>query len=148
MIHTLKLLLPALIPSWNFFDIIAPSPRIQFCCLESPDETPQAWQEYRPRPESVSFWQMLKRMIWNPEWNQSLYLMSCAERLLEYPSLHSEQQIMTHIRTSLLQAATESTHVCFRLVLITREGTELVEEVVYLSDVIAIEYDLRKKSAK
>lgn len=25
-----KLLLPALIPSWNFFDVIAPAPRVEY----------------------------------------------------------------------------------------------------------------------
>ena len=35
MLRTLKLLLPVLIPSWRFFDFIAPSPRIQFSLLKT-----------------------------------------------------------------------------------------------------------------
>ena len=30
MQNALRLLLPALIPSWRFFDVIAPSPRIEY----------------------------------------------------------------------------------------------------------------------
>ena len=34
MFNVLKLLIPALLPSWNFFDYITPSPRIQFTLLK------------------------------------------------------------------------------------------------------------------
>ena len=35
MLQTVKLLLPALIPSWRFFSTIAPSPRIEFALLDA-----------------------------------------------------------------------------------------------------------------
>ena len=35
MRNPFKLLLPALIPSWSFFDVIAPSPRIEYALLRS-----------------------------------------------------------------------------------------------------------------
>lgn len=138
MIHTLKLLLPALIPSWNFFDIIAPSPRIEFCTLDRVDGTSENWQVYRPRPPHVSFWRMLRRMLWNPSWNESLFLMSCAERLLEYPSLHSEREILNHIRYSQLQAGEERGYIRFRLRLIRRQLESLESELVYESDVMEV----------
>ena len=49
MLHGLKLLLPALIPSWRFFDTIAPSPRIEYALLHDPHAA-AAWREFRPRP--------------------------------------------------------------------------------------------------
>jgi len=38
--------------------------------------------------------QMSGRMFWNPSWNESLFLVSCAERLLQNPTPHSEDEIM------------------------------------------------------
>ena len=35
MRQIIRLLLPALIPSWRFFDVVAPSPRIEFVLLET-----------------------------------------------------------------------------------------------------------------
>lgn len=142
MIHTLKLLLPALIPSWNFFDIIAASPRIEFCTLDSVDASADNWLAYRPRPAHVSFWRMLARMVWNPYWNESLFLMSCAERLLEYPTLHSEMEILNHIRDSQMRAGQLDGYIRFRLILIQREGdeltSELTSELAYESDILEV----------
>ena len=47
ILRPFALLLPALIPSWNFFDVIAPSPRIEIARLVSVD-TPRVWQEFAP----------------------------------------------------------------------------------------------------
>jgi hypothetical protein len=93
MIHTLTLLLPALIPSWNFFDVIAASPRIEYRVLESPDATPHDWLEFRPRPLHVPFSAMLGRLFWNARWNETLFVVSCAGRLLAKPTEHSEHEI-------------------------------------------------------
>ncbi len=91
MLHTLKLLLPALLPSWNFFDVIAASPRIQFCLLTKENEPPPEWHEFRPRPEKLTLIQMLKRILWNPQWNESLFMVSCAERIIEHSSQLASQ---------------------------------------------------------
>ena len=82
MLRPLALLLPALIPSWRFFDVIAPSPRIEFAMLTSPDSA-AVWQAFRPRPARVALSTMLGRLFWNPRWNESLFLVSCAERLVD-----------------------------------------------------------------
>jgi hypothetical protein len=104
-LHTIKLLLPALIPSWSFFDIISASPRIQFALLKTENETILEWREFRPRPKHQSFMQMLKRLLWNPKWNESLFLVSCAERIMEqdtqYSIDHSETEILKRIENEL-----------------------------------------------
>ena len=94
-LNTLKLLLPALIPSWNFFDVIAPSPRIEYTLLNSQNESVTDWQEFRPRPEQLSFIQLLFRLLLNPRWNETLFMVSCAERILQNPTeyQHSENEI-------------------------------------------------------
>ena len=134
-INTLKLLLPALIPSWNFFDVIAPSPRIQFRLLNSKNEAEKDWQEFRPRPTHISFLQMLKRMFWNPKWNESLFLVSCAERIVDTYTKHSEDEILNRIENDLKQRKNDTTskNLQFRLVFIQRKKNELHQKVVFTS---------------
>ena len=138
LLHTLKLLLPALLPSWNFFDIIAPSPRIQFTLLNTENDLPHEWHEFRPRPVYISFIQMLKRMFWNPKWNESLYMLSCAERLIEKYTPHSEDEILQRIiqelkNTPLNDLLVNATYLQFRLLVIQRKNAQLHEELIFLS---------------
>lgn len=95
------------------------------------------WQEFRPRPDTVSFSQMLKRMLWNPWWNECLFLMSCAERLLANPTEHSEDEILKRIQNDLAKEGKtrDATQVQFRLVLVERQGESIVEEAVFHSRV-------------
>lgn len=136
MLHTLKLLIPALIPSWRFFDIIAPSPRIQFKLQYPGDDCLSGWREFRPRPARISILRMLGRMFWNPGWNESLYLVSCAERLLEQSDRHGEDEILRRITSELTRGGNmplTATHLQFRLLLIRRAGGRLEQEIAYLS---------------
>jgi len=142
MLHTLKLLLPALIPSWRFFDIIAPSPRIQFRLLKTSldNENLDNWEEFRPRPTKLNFLQMLKRMLWNPIWSESLYLVSCAEQLVEHQTSHSESEILKRILYTLKNhQPIKSTHLQFRLLMIKREGENLKKEIVFHSRIQPID---------
>lgn len=143
MLHTLKLLIPALIPSWRFFDAIAPSPRIQFTLLTADDEVPHEWHEFRPRPAHLSFPCMLGRMLWNPQWNETLFVVSCAERLMEYPTRHSEHEILKRIigdivREPVNAACATATHLQFRLLTLERREGGLHEEVTYHSRVVSL----------
>lgn len=132
MLPTLKLLLPALIPSWRFFDVIAPSPRIEFTVLKSADDVASYWQEFRPRPAHVTIGSMIKRLFWNPQWNESLFLVSCAERMIENPTDHSYQEILKRIQTEI-----KAPYLQFRLVFIRREGEVLQKETLFMSSVHA-----------
>ena len=138
MIHTLKLLLPALIPSWRFFDWIAASPRIEVAILKTPKQTVKDWQEFRPRPSHVSFATMAGRMIWNPNWNDTLFLVSCAERLAENYTDHSHNQILKRIMTDHPDAP----YIQFRLIFISREGDQLQKETRYVSKIHACHKDV------
>lgn len=138
MLDALKLLIPALIPSWRFFDVIAPSPRIQYALLASEQATTDQWVEFAPRPESLSFWQMLLRLIWNPGWNETLFVMSCAERLMENPAEHSENEIMNRISSNLINDKPalkngKEVYLQFRLLVVERENDVLHESVTYYS---------------
>ena len=138
MLRTLKLLLPALLPSWRFFDFIADSPRIQFALTSAENEAPSEWSEFRPRPVRLSVVKMLGRMFWNPKWNESLFLVSCAERLIEHPTEHSEVEILKRIQRELETCPSNfpglaTARLQFRLLLVKRQGSQLKYEVIYHS---------------
>ena len=143
MLQTLKLILPAIIPSWRFFDTIAPSPRIEFALLETlqGSESTIPWREFRPRPQSLSISNMLGRMFWNPRWNESLFLVSCAERIMENPTEHSIQEILNRIKNDLQKDSSVYTiitpYLQFRLVFISRQGLEIQREISYISQVFS-----------
>ncbi len=135
MPDALKLLLPALIPSWRFFDTIAPSPRIEFARLETAHDTAESWQEFRPRPAHLPVKIMLQRLFWNPRWNETLFLVSCAERIMENGSEHSIQEIATRIKTGLGQDAVATAYFQFRLVFVSMHGESVQKRVTYTSPV-------------
>ena len=118
MLAVIKFLLPALTPSWRFFDSVGPSPRIEY-------STPDGWREFRPLPALVTWRQMGRRLFWNPDRNESLFLTSCAERLLESPNLHSIREIEARLADAPWRQ--------WRIVLITRDETRLMREIAWLS---------------
>ena len=114
ILSVVKLLLPAFIPSWNFFDIIAPSPRIQYALFNSNNKLISNWEEFRPRPPQITFLENLLRLFWNPDWNENLFMMSCAERIMAEEGRennvivqHSEQEILSRIE-KYLKSSTHS----------------------------------------
>lgn len=144
-LQPLKLLLPALIPSWNFFDIISPSPRIEYSLLYSEEDKPLNWTEFRPRPIQFSLRETLKNTIWNPKWNETLFLVSCAERIIENYTQHSENEIFKRIEKDLLQRneTTDKIFLQFRLLFIHRQGINLKSEVLFISQIHKLSEDKR-----
>ncbi len=125
MLRTFNLLLPALIPSWRFFDAVAPSPRIEVSLGG------EGWQEHRPRPETLSKLAVFFSLFYNRHWNEALYLVSCAERIMMGNEKHSVGQILGRIRADLDGNAGT---LRFRLVFVSREGEEITREIAYISD--------------
>jgi len=141
MLNTLKLLLPALIPSWRFFEVIAASPRIEIATLQTAQTTPNNWTEIRPKPKRVPFQTMLKRLFWNPYPNESLFLVSCAERMLENPTEHSQQEILKRVIANLKHDPAKAAlppYLQFRLVFVSRSKTKLQRRVRYTSPIFHI----------
>lgn len=132
MLRPLALLVPALIPSWNFFDVIAPSPRIEFALLASAQDAAPRWCEFRPRPQHVSLLEMARRLFWNARWNETLFVVSCAERLVDQPTAHSEDEIFRRIAADLATAPVDETDwLVFRLVFLSRENDSVTREVLF-----------------
>lgn len=130
MLHALQLLLPALIPSWNFFDEIAASPRIEYAVLSSPDENNNGWREFRPRSANVSFLAMLGRLFWNARGNETLFLVSCAERLLAEPTEHSQTEIFRRIAADLPDTGS---WLRFRIAVVSEQRGSIVREIAFVS---------------
>lgn len=125
---------PALVPSWRFFDQIGPSPRIDFAWTSS--SRPDEWQEFRPVPPSFSIGRSLLRLFWNPDGNDSLYLISCAEKLLQEESATAATHIFQHIARAR-PATNAHAKLSFRIRLIHRRNTTSpipMEEIVFVSE--------------
>jgi hypothetical protein len=135
MIATLKLLLPALVPSWHFFKAVGASPRIEWTPWSPNTALTPHWQEFRPRPPRVSPLEIAKRMFWNPEWNETLFLVSCAERWADNGTEHSLQEIANRVALGLrlLEPKPPAKAFRFRILLVSREETEVTQEVIYTS---------------
>ena len=133
--RTIELLLPALIPSWRFFKSVEASPRIEYRLLHETTKT--EWTESYVRPSSLAVWQYVLRLFWNSDWNDHLFMVSCAERLTDQPSQHSIDALNGRIARRL-DGAGVSGLFQFRLLFVSRQGGQLVKEIEYESQPIAV----------
>ena len=142
----LRLLLPAIVPSWRFFDGVAASPRVDYALLDEPDGSAERWQEFRPRPAVLNPRTMLRRLFWNPQWNENLFLVSLAERLARAETketvAHSQRELMLRITRDLdrQKSCDHDAHIQIRLSFVRRIGPadEVESEIVYLSSTCPI----------
>lgn len=138
MRQSLALLLPALLPSWRFFDVITASPRIEYALIGASGMATN-WQEFRPRPAKLPLSSYLIRLFWNPDWNETLFLVSCSERHLSHPNPHSLTEIENRLLAKRPPASeAQAKSLQFRIILVSREGMELTREVAYLSEPMAL----------
>jgi len=136
MMKALKLFLPALFPSWRFFDVIAPSPRIDLALIGHPEAECSVWRECRPRPTRIRLRDIPRRLFWNAAWNETLYLATCAERLLQNPTDHSSREIRRRVRADVLGDAGDRAvqpYFRFRLVFVSRHDGRLRRDVAFVS---------------
>lgn len=122
MLRWIALLLPAVIPSWRFFQTIEPSPRVEYRVVGGD------WVEACPVPARVSLRAMLWRLVWNPARNDALFLTSLAERVLLDGRDHAQREIMLRLRDVVGSDVEE-----FRLITVQRVGSELVRDVAFVS---------------
>lgn len=113
----LRLYLPVLFPSWRFFGEIGASPRVEYLDRGR-------WRDAMQRPERLSGWQMLVRLVWSPDWNEALYLAALAERLIAEPQpwISGEIGMRLQARHQLPELP------AFRVAFVTPDGVETVYE--------------------
>ena len=147
----LKLILPVIFPSWRFFSSIGPSPRIHIAFLQHENDEPYAWQEFRPRPVKVSLKNGLWRLLHNPEWNETLYINTCAERLFEGYSEMREQEIMRRILVAIcngeINAEAAKPYVTYRISAVMREGQVISQQVTFIATPVLISASQEKGAA-
>jgi hypothetical protein len=97
----IKLLLPILFPSWRFFSSIGPSPRIDVGFVAEESGSPESWNPFRPIPQHITLMQQLIRLFHNPQWNELLYINSCAERLFEGGDVFYREEIAQRLLRSI-----------------------------------------------
>ncbi|MEH3034976.1 MAG: hypothetical protein PGN23_00580 [Sphingomonas adhaesiva] len=137
----LRLLLPAIVPSWRFFDAVGDSPRIDHAVVAGPDTPVVRWHTDDPRVRHLSPARMIRRLFWNPAWNDGLYRVSLAERLLTGDDprtvAHSEREMIRRIARGLDAAPGDWLRIRIRLV--TRDSERVAYEsgAVRVSDLIA-----------
>lgn len=132
-----RLLLPALIPAWRFFDAIGPSPRLEWRWRDSRRRPLGPWHAFAPRPAALGPGQILRRLAWNPRWNEALYAMRCAERILEGERDFPVNELTRRLRDALADIATEPVaYFEFRVVAHTRADGRLVHAVAWRSPLL------------
>lgn len=144
----LRLLPPAVVPSWRFFDTVAASPRIDYALLADADDEAADWREFRPRPAVLTVGAMLRRLVWNAQWNENLFLVSLAERLIHDPDAatlaHSERELVMRVARHLSRHGAGAAFAQVRIRLVARGedgerlGGQLGEQVVHCTDPFAI----------
>lgn len=116
------------------------------------DQDQKQWQEFRPRPQNLTFMQMAKRMVWNPWWNETLFITSCAERLIkdeqEYGA-HSTAEIISRIRQGIEKGKfapdtfdtndRRSKFFQFRLTFVSRQNEQLEKHILFTSNVVSLD---------
>lgn len=112
-----RLYLPVLFPSWRFFGEIGASPRISFL-------SEVGWRDVMERPECLPSMGLLARLVWNPDWNEMLFLAALAERLVVEP----EPWIEREIAQRLMARHHLPVPPAFRISFVTPQGTESVYE--------------------
>jgi hypothetical protein len=108
------------------------------------DENLGTWVEYRPRPERLSSWSMLKRLFYNPTRNETLFIASCAERLIkneqEYGA-HSIAEIFARIEQDIAHGLLkrEGQYLQFRLAFISLQKQGLEKHILFVSEIKKLE---------
>lgn len=133
----IKIILPALFPSWRFFSAIGPSPRIYYALLQNESDEPVQWLEFRPKPKMLSVKEGVLRLFHNPQWNETLYINTCAERLFEGYSDMRVQEIMCRLQAAVasneILVGERDNYLVYRIGAVMREGSSVHEQITFTS---------------
>ena len=147
----LKLILPVIFPSWRFFSSIGPSPRIHIAFLQNENAEPDNWQAFRPLPAKISLKNGSRRLLHNPEWNETLFINTCAERLFEGYSVMREQEIMRRILAAIhcgeIKVDKAKPYVTYRISAVMREGQVIGQQVTFVATPVLISAPQQKGTA-
>jgi hypothetical protein len=144
----LKHILPILFPSWRFFSHIAPSPRIELGFITAKLAQPKNWVAFRPLPQQLGLTKSLLHLFHSPQWNELLYINSCAEYLLDGVDEFRVQEIGRRLVNAIyrgeIAAESASYGVVFRIRVLTMQDGQRHDEIVFVSQ----SFVLKEASAK
>lgn len=99
--------------------------------------TPPEFLPAFPLPEKVSPLSSFVRLLHNPEWNERLYINTCAEHLFETHSEFHEQQIaqrlLIAIQSHKIIAPEAAQHLVFRIRTFVLDDEEVQDDVIFTS---------------
>lgn len=129
MANMLQWLLPALLPSWRFFDRIGAAPRLEWA--RTTEDAAPHWQVFRPQPARRPFAEVALSLVWAPRRNETLFLLSCAERLLESPE-PARERVLLSMMLDLAQAgelagSAHESRLHLRIMVTERDGDAITE---------------------
>ena len=138
----LSSLLPALFPSWRFFDRIGPAPQVEYAWGATAADAGHTWRALRQEPLRVLLPELLASLVWNPDRNESLFLVSYAERLLDDPTPARAELLWTRAADLACRARRANDdalpgpagYLRVRIVEVTRDGDRLARDVMYVSE--------------
>ena len=132
---TVFLLLPAVIPSWRFFDEIAPSPRLEYAVFDDMDKETYNWRELQLNDDKISIIDLIKRLFYNSARNHSLYIMSLSERIAGEDCAHAKKEVLRIVKLKLQQlyGSPEARFFRYRLVFKLRVGSKIERHVYFMS---------------
>lgn len=146
-----KLFLPIIFPSWRFFSSIGSSPRIHYAFLENAESEPREWIEFRVKPVKVPLKEGLRRLFHNPEWNETLYINTCAERLFEEYSEMREQEIMRRLLNAVamgeIKPSLHTHFLTYKISAVMREGQTTTQMTTFIAKPQSISVLLVSESA-
>jgi hypothetical protein len=133
----LSLILPIFFPSWRFFSSIGPSPRFLLAFLSAENDSPKIWQDLKVRPAKMTLLKCVANLFWNAQWNNILYLNTCAEHLLDEYSLERENEIMLRLLLALpnekIRFTEKTQYLVFRIDTVTREHGQIIQATQFMS---------------
>lgn len=101
--HSLKLLLSALISSWQFFKDTPVAAKIEFALLKDSQDESFEWQEFSLEPEEQTPLQFLLSLFFNPVHNEAVYIADCAELIFEEAYEEKAYDLQKRIQAYLLK---------------------------------------------
>ena len=132
-----KLLLPIIFPSWRFFSSVGPSPRIEVGFVADKIFAPQEWLAFRPLPQKINFTLGLQRLLHNSQWNEQLYINTCAEHLFDEYSEFREREIALRLVAAVLKGEiavkSEFEFLVFRIRALAADAGQVSDDVVFVS---------------
>lgn len=110
--------------------------------VTDPTAQPSNWVAFRALPEQIGFFSGLLRLFHNPQWNELLYINTCAEHLFESYSEFSEQEIgnrlLVALRSGEIVATGEADYLMFRIRVLEFDAGQSQGEVVFVSRPFAV----------